>query len=233
MKRALLTVNFNNALCENSRASMKAACSRWCADFIELNEGFFENRWKPKVSPATLKCFCFEFCNHDEFFILDADTVVSSQCPNCFETFNWPEVVAVRNGSLRFVDLWQIRSCEEYEWQKLREEEPRLADVIYTPGTYWNSGMMLVKRQYHKEMFDLVSDIVQTDHSLGWNDQTPLNMCALACGIKTFYAPEQWNYIHPCMLGGDWLNMKATGTFIYHGAGEPNRINWLPRVIWN
>jgi hypothetical protein len=208
---------------------MQAAADRWGATFLEINEGC--NPGIP-VSPAALKCFCFQLSGADEFFILDADVVVSAQCPNPFETFIGPELVAVQNGSARFGDLPQIRGCECFEWEKLKREEPRLAQCVYTPGIYFNTGMILARRAHHKEMFDLIADIVKTDHGLGWNDQTPINMCALACGVKVRLASERFNYIHPCMLGGGWMNMNSTGTWIYHGAGEPDRINWLPKVIW-
>lgn len=231
--RVILTVNFNQALCDNSRDSMKAAAARWGAEFVEFNEEYFSDG-RPAVSPASLKCFCMTFLPEmEEFFILDADIVVSSLCPNPFDEFDDRRFIAVANGSGRFADLWQIRSCEQYEWGKLAAEEPRVAGTVYQAGAYWNSGMMLAKCRYHKEMFDLVSDIVQTDHGLGWNDQTPLNMSALACGIEIGYAPESWNYIHPYMLGDGWGDMaNFPAIYIYHGAGEPDRINWLPVIKW-
>lgn len=229
MKRTLLTINFNRALCDNSRDSMKAAASRWGADYLEISEGMNPGY---KVSPAALKCFCMELSDADEFFILDADTVISALCPSPFETFSGPELIAVQNGSQRFHDLPQIRACEAYEWAKLQQEEPRLKVVPYYVGYYFNSGMMLVKRAHHKEMFNLIADIVQTDHGLGWNDQTPINMCAALMGIVVNLVPEIWNFIHPSVLGTHWLDMSKTGAYVYHGAGEPARIKWLPEVIW-
>lgn len=229
MSRALLVVNFNRALCDNSRDSMTAAAARWNAEYVEISEA---NNPGIKVSPASLKCFCFKLCGADEFLILDADTTISARCPDPFEIFRGPELVAVRNGSERFGDLAQIRACERYEWEKLQAEEPRLAAARYVPGAYFNTGMMVVRRAFHEEMFRLISDIVQTDHGLGWNDQSPINMCASVCGVKVLLASERWNYIHPCMLGDGWLDMKKTGAYLYHGAGEPERIYWLPRVAW-
>jgi hypothetical protein len=229
LKRALLTINFNHALCSNSRASMEAAAERWSAKFLEIDESCNPGI---RVSPAALKCFCFELSSANEFFILDADTVVSAECPNPFETFSGPELIAVANGSERFGDLCQIRSCEEYEWNKLKAEEPRLSNAFRIPGQYFNTGMMLVKRAHHKACFDLIADIVKTDHGLGWNDQTPINMAVRALGIKVRLVDEKFNYIHPMMLGGGWLKMKSTGACIYHGAGEPGRELWLPRIIW-
>jgi hypothetical protein len=232
MTRALLVVNFNNALCGNSRASMQAACQRWDAEFVELDEAFFAHRPKPAVSPAALKCFCFDLTDAEEIFILDADVVVSEACPNPFETFPGPELVAVQNGSERFGDLWQIRSCERYEWDKLSREDVRFADVPYWVGRYFNTGMMLVRRAHHKELFELIRDVVQTDHGLGWNDQTPINAAVAKLRIPLRLTDERWNFIHPCMLGGGWANMISTGVWIYHGAGEPDRIGWLPVIKW-
>jgi len=233
MRRALLVVDFNNALCANSRASMQAAAARWGAEYLEINEAFFTDRQKPKVSPAALKCFCFELSDADEFFILDADIVVSGLCPNPFEWWaDRPELVAVRNGSARFGDLGAIRNCERYEWNKLLNEEPRLAGAPYIEGQYFNTGMMLVRRRYHKGVFELISDIVQTDHGLGWNDQTPIVASIAKLNIAVRLADERWNWIHPGQIMGDWMDMRKTGAYIYHGAGEPGRNDWLPKIIW-
>lgn len=208
---------------------MQAAAERWGANFLEINEGM--NPGIP-VSPASLKCFCFRLSGADEFFILDADTVVSSQCPNPFETFTGPELVAVPNGSDRFGDLWAIRSCEAFEWNKLQREEPRVAGAVYSQGQYFNTGMMVVRRLYHEALFELISDIVQVDHGLGWCDQTPIVASAAALGSPVRLVGEEWNFIHPCVLGPNWLSMRATGKFIYHFAGEPGREHVLPTVAW-
>lgn len=231
-KNAILTINMNGALCENSRASMQAAAQRWGADYVEVDESFFFEKPGPAVSPAALKCFCFELTDHDAYFVLDADTLVSAECPNPFVVFPGPELVVVPNGSARFPDLLQIMGCEVYEWNKLLAEEPRLAGAQYRPGMYFNTGMMLLKRSAHEEMFRLVSDIVKVDHGLGWNDQTPINMAAMAKGVSVWRVDERWNYIHPSTLGGGWRKMSSTGKYVYHGAGEPGRNEWLNRVDW-
>ena len=231
-KNAILTVNLNGALCENSRGSMQAAAQRWGADYVEVDEGFFSAKPGPAVSPAALKCFCFELTDRDAYFVLDADTLVSAECPNPFVVFPGPELVAVSNGSARFPDLVQILGCEFFEWAKLAAEEPRLAGAQYQIGGYFNTGMMLLKRRAHAEMFRLVSDVVKADHGLGWNDQTPINMAAVALAVKVWLVDERWNYIHPRTLGGGWLKMRSTGQYIYHGAGEPSRNEWLNRADW-
>jgi len=34
------------------------------------------------------------------------------------------------------------------------------------------------------------------------------------------------------MVGAEWLDMEGSDVCIYHGAGEPQRIEWLPNVRW-
>lgn len=232
MARALLTINFNGALCDNSRRSMQAACQRWGADFWEWNESS-KSGYVP-VAPNALKCWAFRRSAYDEVFILDADTLVSSSAPDPFELFSGPELIAVRNGSERFGDLSQVRSCECYEWEKLLAQEGRLAGAKYIEGSYWNTGMILARRKNHEAMFRLASEVALIDHGLGWVDQTPLNMAAIIAGVNVNLVSESWNYIHPYMLGAEWMDMtKFPDVYVYHGAGEPSRIVWLPNVKWS
>jgi len=90
--------------------------------------------------------------------------------------------------------------------------------------------MMLARREHHAKMFKLASDIVRKDHGLGWNDQTPINAAAVKTGTPVRLVEEEWNFIHPFQLGPGWEDHM--GAHIYHGAGEPSRIHWLPRVKW-
>lgn len=233
-KRCVLTINFNNALCDNSRESMQDAAERWDADFWEINEQHGPNL---PIAPNAHKCVVFNYFPdwadpYEEAFILDADTIVSSRCPNPFEGFTNPELVAVRNGNHRFGDLAQVKSAEAYEVRKLKAQEPRLADVVYDPGTYFNTGMMLARRELHAELFKMALDICHTDHGLGWCDQTPINLCALKLGIPVNLVNEQWNFIHGRTIGPGWMDMTTKDVWIYHFAGEPGREHVIPHIKW-
>ena len=225
--RALLAINFNHVLCDNSRRSMQAACERWGAAFIEWNEATAP---KYPIHPAALKCAVFEKTDADEALTLDADTVISSACPSPFERFDGPEFVAVINGNPeRFGDIDAIRQCEVFEWQRLQEREPALASAQYVAGRYWNSGMMLARRAYHAEMFRLALDVVHRDNGCGWVDQTVLNMAAIVTGVQVRFANESWNMIHPEGLPGF---PRMDHGYIWHFAGSPGRENILPRIQW-
>jgi hypothetical protein len=227
--RCVLTINFNNALCENSRESMREAAGRWGAYFWEVNES---SGLRLPIAPNCHKCAVFERSSYEEVFILDADVVVSSKCPNPFDSFTNPELVAVANGGQRFGDLHQVKSAESYEVRKLRHQEPRLQDAPYDPKRYFNTGMMLARREHHAKMFKLALDVCHTDHGLGWCDQTPLNLAATKLGVNVHLADERWNYIHGRTLGPGWMDMTSKDVYIYHFAGEPGREHVIPQIKW-
>lgn len=244
MTRALLTINFNHALCDNARRSMQASARRWGATFWEINDA---TPWRLPMAPNAYKTAAFLRSAFDEIFILDADMIVSARCPNPFEAFGgagraatsdasqreacYP-LIAVANGSGRFGDYGQIKGAEHYEVTKLRAQEPRLAGAAYDPNTYFNTGMMLARRAAHAAMFQLAFDVCHVDHGLGWVDQTPLNLAATKLGVPVQLADERWNYIHPVMLGRGWEDMRTKDAFIYHFAGETGREHILPTVKW-
>jgi lipopolysaccharide biosynthesis glycosyltransferase len=229
MKRAILTINFNNALHANSRASMQASAQRWGAAFWEINE---TTDWRLPVAPHAYKCAAFARSEFDEILILDADTLVSSRCPNVFENFPGSSLHAVPNGSARFGDLAQVKSAEKYEVDRLMSRDPRFAGLPYHPGTYFNTGVLLVRREFHAAMFALALEVCQVDHGLGWVDQTPLNLAALKCRVPVTLLHERWNYIHPAALGPGWEDLTKQDVYIAHFAGEPGREHVIPNVKW-
>jgi lipopolysaccharide biosynthesis glycosyltransferase len=232
MSRAVFTVNFNRALCDNSRASLQASARRWGADFVEVSEGSGK-LWQFPIAPNALKCAVFDRTSYNEVFILDADVIVSSRCPNPFETFTNPcDLVAVQNGSKRFGDYALVKRAEEYEIRKLVAADGRFANYTHHVDTYFNSGMMLARRAYHEEMFRLALEVCHIDHGLGWVDQTPLNLARWKCHVPMTFASERWNYIHGSTLGEGWMNMLNKDVYIYHFAGETGREHVMPKIIW-
>ena len=226
MRRGLLTVNFNNFLCANSRDSMHAACDRWGIEFCEWNE---QTAPRYAVSPACLPAAAFADTPFDEVLILDADTLMSINCPNPFEEFPGPELITVQNGNPeRFGDYWAIKNCERYEWNKLASEDDRFAGLPWVDGEYFNSGVVLAKRRHHESMFALALSVVQVDHGLGWNQQTPFNMAARKLGVPVRLVDERWNLIHGLFLGNEWYRQAH----IIHFAGETNRERILPTLPW-
>lgn len=245
--RAILTINFNGALCDNSRRSMQAAARRWGCDFWEINEA---TPWRLPMAPGAYKTAAFARSDYDEVFILDADVIVSGKCPNPFETFpltpslspsegervakpgEGSPLIAVRNGSARFGDLWQVKAAEAYEVAKLQRQDARFAGLPYSPATYFNTGMLLAKRAAHAAMFALAHEVCHVDHGLGWIDQTPLNLAALACGVPVNLVDERWNFIHGQTLGADWKDLRRHDVYVLHFAGETGREMTLPQIVW-
>lgn len=229
MSRVFVTVNFNNALDDNSRRSMRDAAARWDADFWEMNEDL---PFRMPTRANAYKCTVFEKSEYDEAFILDADTLVSIKCPNPFEEFTGPELIAVQNGSKRFGDLGQVKSAERWEVERLMSRDKRFSGVNYDPAFYFNTGMMVVRRNDHAGMFKLALDVCHTDHQLGWCDQTPINMACLKLGVQVRLVPEKWNYIHGKCMGDGWMDMPSKDVYVYHFAGEPGREHVIPKVKW-
>ena len=137
--------------------------------------------------------------------------------------------MAVANGNpSRFGDYSQIKDCERYEWGKLASEDARFDGIPWIEGEYFNSGVVLAKRCFHERMFGLALDVVQTDHGLGWNQQTPFCMAAKKLGVPVRLVDERWNFIHPLCLGPEWYKHA----YIAHMAGEPGRETVLPSLRW-
>lgn len=242
---ALLTINYNNALAENSRASMEAACGRWRCDFIEYTGG---GKNHPVHSPAAMKTLAFKELapQHERLLILDADTVIRSDTPSPFAEFNSNHFYAVENGGPRFGDNSGIQHSEQHEWNKV--EQFLTSNVHWKAALrpmppwrkcipYFNTGMMLACRHLHEGVFETAERLCRHDFSSGWHEQTPLNMvmawraCADRMRPLVFTAlDETWNYIHPELcLGPDWRQMQK---YIYHFAGTPNRHLIIPEVKW-
>ncbi len=224
MIRALVTVNYGSILTPNSRASMQAAASRWGIDFFEMNETTI-----PKIDglhPAAMKTAAFKVLSYDEIFYLDADCIVSCKCPNPFDIF-WDKV------ALRVVHDSSPLDCRIQDWALHARKMPDLLNIPLSINNYWNSGMILARRCYHEQMFELANRICQTDFGSPWVDQTVLNMAAILEDVEIEFVSERWNYLHVQRFQ-DFMNFgkHADAPYIFHGAGDPSRVEWLHTVNW-
>ena len=178
-----------------------------------------------------------------QVLIIDADTVVSSVCPDPFAEFQMQHpttmagarrpLVVVKNGNPeRFGDYQAILNCERHEWAKVfnASEASQYSFLNSAPKDYFNSGVM-VAQECHRGLFAEAKRYCLLDLGLGWQDQTPLNFVAQLNGGANF-VDEKWNFIHPWTLGAGWEDMHKTGKFIYHFAGEPDRAEKIARVKW-
>ena len=229
MKTALLTANYNDILCQNVRESFQHAADRWGAEYVEATR---ENH-PVKLHPATAKLEAFDICDADAVFIIDADAIIRSDCPNPFEVLPKGHFSVV-GLSPRVDPGGDILSCgNDYEWGLMLA----LPGVEYMPAdgwNYFNSGVMLAYREQHKAAMDLAYSICRIPNALGWIDQTPINYACKRLGVDVHWADERWNFIHGGTLGKDWMTMHAyqPGAWIYHFAGECGREHVLPLIAW-
>jgi hypothetical protein len=223
MNRALVTINYGNFLAQNSRESMQAATRRWEIDYWEFNEQTVP-KWTDRA-PNAMKTTVFRIGSYDEMLILDADVIVSGRCPNPFEVFQDPaEFVAVQDRS--------PFACQDSSWQKHVTKRPDLA-CPQNHETYFNTGMLLARRDAHAEAMNFACDICREDFSCSWSDQTPINIAVILKGVKVRLVDERWNFLSVQRFP-DFMDIgqHPEGPYILHGAGDPSRIRWLHTVRW-
>jgi hypothetical protein len=231
MRKSILIINYetegiNPRLCANSRASVMAACERWGCDFIEINH----SNTKLTLAPAAEKTKLFNEIEGEHVLVLDSDVVINSTAPSPFEVFPEDCMTVIQNATPRHGQYGIVKQIEREEWSKVEGE---YGPVEYVPEHYFNTGVMLVRKDLHTEVFKMAKEIHQglsvKNIGLNWCDQTPINYATKKLGIKMNYAGDEWNYVLPSDLGPDWLQMKA---HIYHLAGMPARNELLPRILW-
>lgn len=172
--RAIITININNVLNKVSKTSMIKAAKRWNVEFFEITKS------DPKFLPYYLKLCIFDITHYNEILLLDGDCIVSNTCPNPFDLF-YNKLLVVDGAPKRLINYDGIIDHINRESKFYNTIIPK----------YFNSGVMLINRDKHKQAFDYAKTIYNDD--LEWHDQTPLNI-ALQKYVKEF-ADETWNYI--------------------------------------
>jgi len=223
--KALATVNYGSVLKPNARASFQAAAKRWEVEYAEMNESTVP--LIEELHPAAMKTAMFKVLPYDEIFYCDSDCIISRHCPSPFEVFWGPEELRVVRDSSPY-------DCREQDWARHAKKMPELLDIPLVIQDYWNSGMFLARRKYHARMFELANWICQTDFSSPWMDQTVFVMSAILEGVKIEYVDERWNYLFVGRIP-DFRNIGEHPEYpawILHGAGAPEREQWLNEVKW-
>lgn len=231
--KALFVINFNGVLCDNSRKSMIDACRRWDCDYIEITEqncpislDVFPEHCFPFYlkhhKPSYLKHRVFDLCSSDRIFVIDADTIIRSDCPSPFAKFPEDAFVAVTNTPPGFSQLDETIDIQKAYWEKFSD---KYSLPIYEKHIFFNSGVLLVNRIFHKLMYEKAHEIALENTWDRWPEQTPLNFAVAAGAIKYISADTTWNKREPA-------NLVYMTDYIYHCAGVPNREIYLKQVNW-
>lgn len=228
MKKVLFCANYNGILCENVRDSFQHAADRWGAEYVEAHEG----NHPIVLHPATVKAEVFSLTDADAAFIIDCDAIINEKAPNPFETL--PAMFCAGGMSPRIDPDGRLQwTGVQHEWRdKLLPILPESERIDPGDWRYFNSGVMVAYRDQNKEVFDLAHSICKIPNQLGWIEQTPLQYALKKLDVPMHWFDDTWNFIHPMMLGGNWGDMSATGKYVYHGAGDPDRLRWLAAVRW-
>jgi len=231
MKRIILVVNYegegNPRLCQNSRDSIMNAVARWGCEFIELNH----NTLPLTVAPAAAKTQLFTDVDADEALVLDSDVIIREDTPSPFEFFPKDCMTVIENvvTHRRQGEYTQIKFLERDEWSRVENE---FGPAPYIAEKYFNSGVMLVRKNLHEDIFKMALKMhkrcCEINLGLGWVDQTLFNYATAKLNIKMNYADEEWNFVWSNQLP-DYYNMKK---YIYHFAGDPSRNQELPKINW-
>lgn len=226
MKTALLTINFNGHVCQNTRDSFVAATERWGSDYVEITETSGHEAPFP-MPPQYWKLFAFGFCDADRIMVLDADTIIRIDTPSPFEMFSSENAfVACINKQPQIGEhyLGAARVIEAAEFERIYAAGHERVDFDF--DRFVNSGMWIGSRKYHESVVRPAATVGRDTGTLGWWDQAALNYMLAVTKTTLHLADTRWNY---CMPSSPWDRMSK---YIYHFAGNPERYDILPQVNW-
>jgi hypothetical protein len=220
MKNAIYVVNHREQMRPNARASMVAAAARWGCRFAEITES------ANTLHPACWKADALEWAageGVERVFILDADLVVSAACPDPFAMFG-PEGLQVVSDRQTVCPARDKAETDEWEI---------VAGQRFKPPFYFNSGVILADVAEHRSLFSHVAQTCREFPHLCWHDQTPFNVVAHHHHPESVaQMSDTWNFHNPARRLAGWADMRATGKFIYHFPGNPDRNLEIDQVRW-
>jgi len=225
MDKTLLVVNTNLVMSDNTRESLQDAARRWDCDYIEWTEkGDFS------YHGAALKLKAFDLCNHDRVFVIDSDTVIRHDTPSPFDLVapnnlgavrnvqpHHPAIYTVSNIGIALRDLHLI-----IKRNNIAEED---IDVNYLANNFFNSGVVVLTREYHEEVLNYAFELFVGARGVQWWDQLPLNVSVLLKLGEYQDLGQGWNYMFP-------QSFHKMNAYIYHFAGNPSRYDILKVVNW-
>jgi lipopolysaccharide biosynthesis glycosyltransferase len=221
--KAVVVINTNLVMSNDSRISIMEAATRWDAVYLEVKKS------DAQFAHHALKLKVFELCDFDNICVLDSDTIVREDAPDIFAQAPEEEFVAVRNRQRHYpMSYWQPNidiAQQQIEYLiELHELEDKNIDVDVMARNFFNSGVFVVNRQHHA--LTLAYAFHLFCRGLQWWDQIPLNLAVqiLHGGYRDI--GSMWNWQFP-------QHLDQMTTYIYHFAGDPARYDKLEgNVNW-
>jgi len=211
----LVTINVNDVLTDNARASFVSASRRWGCDFLECR-----NTRNPELHPSFNKILvATELKRYNQVCCLDADMVVRGDTPSPFAYFPerscfygapdlQPQTREFHEQIRQYIHLpyyreWESRLGMGVDWERF------LANPI-------NTGFMVYDPKIMAEFFDTLVACLPHRCSNSLVEQALINYLLLArYGERLRLLSNDWNYLNPPEQQGQ-LPMLA---WIYHFTG--------------
>ena len=223
----VFVINTRQYLCNNARDSILSACARWNADYHELCEESLSNYHPSFMKFST--ALRLKFYSRVAYF--DADMLIRSDAPSCFENFPDPaRIYAVRD--IELFREWVPQHLRSNFIQSVRAPYHRpLCDNLKCELNYqqyldnfFNTGFFLCSPARHERLFEfLASHLPDSDTHYRGNAHYEQALFNYAVQLMTpnelEFVDETWNFIDPN------LETRRMEKFVYHFTGA-----MLPRL---
>src|SRR5215469_12429006 len=220
----IVTMNIGNAsVPEAARASMRAAASRWDADFVEVLRPIGANRhaFFQKLQ------LHHHLPDGSRILYLDGDVLIRQDCPSLFEL--------VPRGHLGL-----SRHDHPSNRRMVSQVRGPLADFCETVGVdldavddYAHTGMMVFELPLHRAFFTEMNSIIDRyGFTPFWviSDQAPVSAARKKLSLPTYWLPPMFQMTGEVL----WENWTAEMRFpIQHFCGEIDRWQAIPRTSWD
>lgn len=222
MRNALITINFNDFLSDNVRASFQDAARRWGAEYVEITPA----NAVPGRGPLQQKFHLFDFTDADRIVCIDADAILREDAPSPFLTLPEDRFCAAPDSNPH-------QPFPEEHARAIRDDHAKLTDALGLalpfPESYFNSGFFVIERKRHAPVLaraNVFENAVKTD--LLFREQATINAAVAEAATPIFALDPGWNWITPHAFG-HWNGMER---WMYHFAGSGDRWTILPKLSW-
>jgi lipopolysaccharide biosynthesis glycosyltransferase len=217
------TVNINNHMSDNARASLSHAADRWGCDFLEIRT-IFDGRLYPSFAKIT----SFEKIEgYERAAYFDSDMLIHIDTPSPFEIFREKEkFVAVLDIHPENHDhnseqwLFVKNNVQEYYWHILESQFGWNVSKETYLNRFFNSGFYLMNTKRHKSIFKVISQalpLIDGRESFCYSahyEQALFNYVVQAYRPNDLYlAEEKWNRLEPP------IEQEIMNDYVWHFTG--------------